>query len=110
MFSNASHGNKVGWHTLLTLGFIGHPDGAHHATLLLSRNFSQFEHVAQLPVKGFSNQVGFILEPVARGMGFTVLPQHAVNAFAQQAQIRVRPLANPVSETLYLCQKRLHSR
>lgn len=97
---------KIDWNALLTLGFIGHPDGAHHATLLLSRNFSQFEHVAQLPVKGFSNQVGLILEPVARGLGFTVLPQHAVNAFAQQHLIRVHALPHPVTETLYLCQKR----
>lgn len=101
--SNITHPD---WKALLSLGFIGHPDGAHHATLLLSRNFSQFEHVAQLPVNGFSNQVGLILEPVARGLGFTVLPQHAVNAFAQQDQIRAHYLANPVSETLYLCQKR----
>lgn len=94
------------WQTLLNLGFIGHPDATHHATLLLSQNFTEFEHTEQLPQSGFSNQVGLILEPVARGLGFTVLPQHAVNAFPQPHLIKTHHLSNPVSETLYLCQKR----
>lgn len=96
----------IDWATLCKLGFIGHPDGTHHATLLLSKNFAQFEHISQLPLKGFSNQLSLILEPVALGLGFTVLPQFAVNAFAKSALIRIHPLTNPVSEPLYLCKKR----
>lgn len=89
------------WATLCALGFIDHPDGAHHAGLLLGANYAEFEHVRQLEKTGFSNQIGLILEPVSLGLGFTVLPAHAVEAFDRPARIRRHALANPVSETLY---------
>ena len=94
------------WQTLTELGFIDHPDGYHHADLLLGANFDEYESVTQFVNKGFSNQISLILEPVSRGLGFTVLPAHAVNAFGQQAKISVHPLSNPVEETLYLCTRR----
>lgn len=101
------------WYTLMRLGFIAHPDGNHHANLLLGANYPQFQHSNLFPHKGFSNQIGLILEPVSLGLGFTVLPAHAVEAFHRPKQIRAHPLANPMSETLYLCtkrQRRLHKR
>jgi DNA-binding transcriptional LysR family regulator len=94
----------VTWPILMQLGFIAHPDGAHHAQQLLSRNFVEFEHIKQFVHKGFSNQISLILEPVSRGLGFTVLPLHAVKAFHQQAQLTYHTLTNSVSETLYLCK------
>lgn len=94
------------WATLCELGFVDHPDGAHHAGLLLGANYAEFEHIQQLAKAGFSNQIGLILEPVSLGLGFTVLPAHAVEAFARPAQIRVQPLTHPVSETLYLAAHR----
>lgn len=90
------------WKQLVELGFIDHPDGNHHAHLLLSANYPEFRHSKQFAKKGFSNQIGLILEPVSLGLGFTVLPAHAVEAFPRPAQIRTHPLPNPVSETLYL--------
>jgi hypothetical protein len=36
------------------------------------------------------------------GLGFTVLPAHAVEAFKKPELIRYHRLANPVSETIYL--------
>lgn len=84
------------------LGFIDHPDGHHHANLLLSANFSDFSSSQQIPVRGFSNQIGLILEPVSLGLGFTVLPQHAVASFAKPESIRVHTLSTPVYEPLYL--------
>lgn len=94
------------WEALMALGFIDHPDGSHHANLLLSANYSEFQHCSQFPKKGFSNQIGLILEPVSEGLGFTVLPAHAVEAFHRPSQIKSHQLANPVSETLYLCVRR----
>lgn len=91
------------WETLLSLGFIDHPDGAHHAELLLSANYTQFQHCSEFERKGFSNQISLILEPVSRGLGFTVLPAYAVEAFARQEQIKVHTLGYPVSETIFLC-------
>lgn len=94
------------WQTLMTLGFIDHPDGAHHASLLLGANYPDFHHVNMFPKKGFSNQISLILEPVSMGLGFTVLPAHAVEAFAKPDKINIHTLSNSVSETLYLCVNR----
>ncbi|MDK1311328.1 LysR family transcriptional regulator [Pseudoalteromonas ardens] len=98
--------DEPSWENLQSLGFIDHPDGAHHSELLLSANFEQFQHCAQFARKGFSNQIGLILEPVSRGLGFSVLPAFAVEAFARQKLIRVHSLSQPVSETIYLCTVR----
>ncbi|BEH16474.1 LysR family transcriptional regulator [Marinobacter shengliensis] len=97
------------WDTLMALGFIDHPDGNHHASLLLGANYPEFQHSNLFPKKGFSNQIGLILEPVSMGLGFTVLPAHAVEAFEKSEHIKVHRLANPVSETLYLCTLRNRS-
>ncbi|MBZ0332874.1 LysR family transcriptional regulator [Marinobacter sp. AL4B] len=94
------------WETLMALGFIDHPDGGHHADLLLGANYSEFQHSNLFMKKGFSNQIGLILEPVSRGLGFTVLPAHAVEAFAKPELIKVHQLARPVRETLFLCALR----
>ncbi|GAA6204729.1 LysR family transcriptional regulator [Thalassotalea sp. SU-HH00458] len=97
---------SVNWQSLQELGFISHPDAEHHAQQLLSQNFHEFEHIEQFKHKGFSNQISHILEPVSRGLGFSVLPLHAVNAFHQQKNIHVHALPTPVSETLYFCSNR----
>ena len=90
------------WESLMALGFINHPDGAHHAGQLLGVNFSEFKNSQQLKMSGFSNQINLILEPVSMGLGFTVLPSHAVGAFKEQKKVKVHRLKNEVSETLYL--------
>lgn len=97
---------SLSWEALLQLGFIDHPDGAHHAKLLLGANYPEFEHSDQLPNRGFSNQIGLILEPVSRGLGFSVLPAYAVEAFARQDKITAHRLPVAVSETIYLCRRR----
>ncbi len=94
------------WQQLCALGFIDHPDGAHHAQLLLSANYAQFQHSDLFVRSGFCNQVHLILEPVSRGLGFTVLPAYAVEAFPDHQGIRSHTLATPVSETLFMCWQR----
>jgi LysR family transcriptional regulator, transcriptional activator of the cysJI operon len=93
---------EVGWEQLLATGFIDHPDGAHHAQLLLSANYPEFQHHTQFEKRGFSNQISLILEPVSLGLGFTVLPAHAIRAFPSPQLIKAHRLANPISEPLYL--------
>ncbi|EAT13663.1 putative Transcriptional regulator (LysR family) protein [Oceanobacter sp. RED65] len=97
---------KPTYEDLMVLGFIDHPDGSHHADLLMSANFIEFQHSDLFPKKGFSNQISLILEPVSKGLGFTVLPAHAVEAFRYPELIRTHVLDNSVSETLYLCTRR----
>ena len=97
---------KVDWPILQQLGYINHPDGTHHANSLLGDNFKQYQSISQMPHRGFSNQIGLILEPVRRGIGFTVLPANAVAAFADQNAITIHQLNKPVSENLYLVTRK----
>ena len=97
---------SVNWKTLIALGFISHPDAEHHSRQLLSMNFAAFEHVEQFRCKGFSNQISLILDPVSRGLGFTVLPLFAVKAYSPQNVIKIHQLKTSVSENLYLCVNR----
>ncbi|MDN3379547.1 MULTISPECIES: LysR family transcriptional regulator [unclassified Pseudoalteromonas] len=94
------------WQALCDLGFISHPDAKHHAQLLLSENYPEFEHIGQIKRTGFSNQISLILEPVSLGFGFTVLPAHAVGAFNKSDLIKVHHLANPISESIFVCHHR----
>ena len=94
------------WEALTELGFIDHPDGVHHASLLLSANYPQFEHINGFNKKGFSIQIGMILEPVSRGLGFTVLPAHAVAAYPNPQLLKCHQMPVSVSETLYLAIRR----
>jgi DNA-binding transcriptional LysR family regulator len=97
---------SIDWQRLIELGFISHPDAAHHGQLLLSENFAEFQHIEQLPHKGFSNQISLILAPVSKGLGFTVLPLYAAKAFEPQNQIKIHKLATSVCESLFLCFNR----
>jgi LysR family transcriptional regulator, transcriptional activator of the cysJI operon len=94
------------WEQLLEAGFINHPDGAHHAKLLLSANFPEFQHHTQFETSGFCNQISLILEPVSQGLGFTVLPANAIRSFHSPQLIKAHPLAAPISEPLYLAVNR----
>lgn len=93
------------WSDLERLGFIDHPDGQAMATRLLSRHFPRNPGVRSLPCHGFINQIGLILEPVARGLGFTVLPRYARRAFANTGTIRVIELGSPVVDTIWFIHR-----
>lgn len=97
--------NVTGWSDLEGLGFIDHPDGKAMANRLFSQRFRRHPGVQVLPVRGFSNQISLILEPVARGLGFTVLPRYARRAFARQEAIRVSEGGTPVVDTLWLIHR-----
>ncbi len=104
MLITPADGVEPSWSRLLELGFIHHPDGEHHANLLLSANYPEFQHIKQFRNAGFSNQIALILEPVSLGLGFTVLPAHAVAAFHDPEAIAAHRLNVQVSEPLYLAQ------
>lgn len=93
------------WSDLQRLGMIDHPDGQAMAGRLLSRCFPGHPGLHSLPLRGFSNQVGLILEPVARGLGFAVLPRYARQAFANQAAIQVATLEAQVVDRLWLIHR-----
>ena len=93
------------WEDLEQLGFIDHPDGVAMATRLLARRFPGNPGVRHLPRHGFSNQIALILEPVARGLGFTVIPRHARQSFAQADAIEVVACGASVVDTLWLIHR-----
>lgn len=77
------------WEDLARLGFIDHPDGQAMATRLLTRRFPDSPGVLGLPCRGYTDQVALVLEPVARGLGCTVIPRHTRQAFPRPDAIRV---------------------
>lgn len=93
------------WDDLQRIGFIDHPDGRAMATRLLSRYYPDAPGVSSLPCHGFINQISLILEPVARGLGFTVLPRYARLAFANAGQIKVIQGNLLVKDTLWLLHR-----
>lgn len=93
------------WEDLASIGFIDHPDGQAMATRLLSRCFPGSPGVRAIPSHGFINQISLILEPVARGLGFTVLPQYARQAFARQEEVQVIDCQPQVVDTLWLIHR-----
>ncbi|ARU92980.1 LysR family transcriptional regulator [Tatumella citrea] len=94
-----------GWQDLEALGFIDHPDGQAMATRLLSRYFPGNPGVRNLPQRGFSNQISLILEPVARGLGFSVLPRFARLAFSRAQDIRVIEGTHGLVDTIWLIHR-----
>lgn len=94
-----------GWEDLVRIGFIDHPDGHDMATRLLSRRFPGHPGVRHLPCRGFTNQIGLILAPVAQGLGFSVLPRFAREAFGAPEAIRVVDGAPEVMDSLWLLHR-----
>jgi DNA-binding transcriptional LysR family regulator len=94
-----------GWADLERLGFIDHPDGQAMAARLLSRRFPGEPGVRSLPCRGFINQIGLILEPVARGLGFSVLPRFARLSFPRPEALRVVEGDPQVVDTLWLLHR-----
>lgn len=94
-----------GWEDLQRLGIIDHPDGQAMATRLLMRRFPGNPGIRSLPYHGFVNQIALILEPVARGLGFAVIPRYAREAFTGADAIHVVACNTPVLDTLWLIQR-----
>lgn len=94
-----------GWEDLRRIGFIDHPDGRAMGSRLLSRYYPDESGIGSLPCRGFTNQIGLILEPVARGLGFTVLPRYARLAFQRAESIQVIKGPRLVEDTLWLIHR-----
>ena len=94
----------AGWPALVRLGYIDHPDGMDMGRRLLAR-VHPGRRIDQVPVRGFTNQIGAILDPVARGLGFTVLPRFAVQAYPHPRAIRVVETAPAVVDSLWLVHR-----
>jgi len=88
-------------------GFIAHPDGYGYADDLLKLNFpDDYIGADRLRVRGVVNQIGQIPVPVARGIGYTLLPRSGVEAFADKAKLSVTQLPKRRWHELWLVARR----
>ncbi|OEF23599.1 LysR family transcriptional regulator [Vibrio rumoiensis] len=94
---------------LQSLGMVRHPDANHYLSLYLNRcgdpNWQDLE-TDKIKTVCYINQLSQILLPVAKGIGFTVLPKSAVDSFYQLDDITVHQPTKQVTETLYCISKR----
>ncbi|EAR61791.1 LysR family transcriptional regulator [Neptuniibacter caesariensis] len=103
----APAGRDISWAGLVELGFINHPDGHHYGIQILEANFpDEFRGIGTIKQSGYINQLNQILLPVSEGLGFTVLPESSVTAFACPDKIQVVPLQEEVKEPVYKIQKK----
>ncbi|WED22900.1 LysR family transcriptional regulator [Vibrio sp. JC009] len=94
---------------LIELGFIRHPNALHYASLYFSQcGNSDLANlnINDIPTSGYVNQIGQILLPVSKGLGFTVLPQSSVESFPEPEKLKLFKSESFVYETLYLVRKR----
>lgn len=90
------------------LGIIRHPDADHYLSLYFSQcGNPDLESliIEELPVSGYVNQLSQILLPVAKGLGFTILPQSAVDSFSEKELLTIYRPDLVVSENLYTVKK-----
>lgn len=101
--------SKQNANALIELGYINHPDAKHYLSLYFTKSQEdKFSHlnIEQIPMAGSVNQISQILEPVAKGLGFTVLPKSAVDAFKDLNKLSVFKPKKTVVEVQYLVKKR----
>jgi DNA-binding transcriptional LysR family regulator len=94
---------------LFDCGLVEHPDAAHYLSLyfdLCGEQALADIDIEALPKTSYINQLSQILLPVASGLGFTVLPQSAVESFPERDNLHIAESVKRVEETLYLVQKR----
>ena len=93
----------------LGLGFISHPDAEHYLSLYIKHSKDKSLNsldISKIPIISSINQISQILEPVAQGIGFTILPRSAVDSFHNPESLNTFRPKNPVMESLYLVRKK----
>ena len=91
---------------LLSLGFINHQEGSEQVSRLLAANFGEeFRGLRQVIQRSQVNQVHLVLDAVARGLGFTVLPRSVWEASPWQQQTREWPLPTEVRYPIYAVRR-----
>ncbi|SFW98527.1 LysR family transcriptional regulator [Marinospirillum alkaliphilum] len=89
-------------HELISLGFIDHQQGQEQAGKLLKVNFpEEYRGSRQLTQRSYVNRVHLVLDAVARGLGFSVVPRSVWEASTWQQQTREWRLPEEASWTIY---------
>lgn len=92
---------------LKRLGFVNHPDGFLLGERLLGANFAK-EFVSMNEINGrvFVNQISRILDPVAEGLGFTVLPEGAYRNSQKRDSLLLINLKVKVSDKIFSVRRK----
>lgn len=92
---------------LKELGLVNHPDGPYNAQRLLGKNFpKEFTGIQNFPVRVSINQNNRILDPVAAGLGFAILPETTCKRHPEQDKIHFLQLPRKVEDIIYKVQRR----
>lgn len=96
-------GQPPGFKELQALGLIRHPDAASYADAVFGANFgSEYRGAEGLRTRSFINQIGQIPEPVARGLGYSILPRSGVLAYPDREALAIAPFPQPSMLQLHL--------
>ena len=93
----------------LALGLIRHPDIDHYLSIYSSHGDTQLFkgiEIEHLGCSGFVNQLVQILEPVAEGLGFTVLPASVLKHYIRTEAVRLAEPNHWVLQPLYRISRR----
>ena len=93
---------------LKDLGVIRHPDLAHYfQTYIAQCGHSQLSQLdlEDIKTQSYINQIHQILEPITRGIGFTVVPNWCVELFYGKNKLKVLETKKDVLEPVYLVSK-----
>lgn len=89
------------------LGFVAHPDGYAYADDLFSLNFPKdYKGADRLRVRTSINQIGQIPIPVARGLGYTILPKSGVDAFVEKQELTIIQLPKRRYRDLWMISRK----
>lgn len=92
----------INWNDLTNLGFIWHPDGPKLASRLLKPNFpKEYRNFSRIPIRSSINQINRILDPVACGLGFSILPKLACDRSPARKGVKIAKLEVSISDPIY---------
>lgn len=92
---------------LNALGLVAHPDAFAYADDLFSLNFPEdYTGADQLKIRTSVNQIGQIPIPVARGLGYTILPKSGVDAYPHPQDLKVIRLPKRKQHALWMISQK----
>jgi LysR family transcriptional regulator, transcriptional activator of the cysJI operon len=92
---------------LVRLGFVDHPDGRYGLYRMIQEIFpAEMKKLEDVRVSSYVNNIEKILEPVAKGMGFTVLPEYTCKHFSKKDRIAYFSLTSSVVDNVYFIRKK----
>ncbi len=100
---------KITTNTFMECGLIDHPNAKMYLSLYLEQSNDKILKSLKLeniPTIGYINQLEQIPLPITKGIGFTVLPQFALEKFGKKSSYHKYTPKKPISKDVYIIKKR----